>query len=210
PGSGKTTLLSLIPRIYDVSSGLIRIGEMDIKQMRLEDLRSRISFMPQESFLFADTIRNNILMGNPRISEQKLMEVLENACLKETISAFSENLDSRVGEKGIILSGGQRQRVALARTLIKDASIFIFDDPISQVDMETGNRIIRHILSLKKERSIFIVSHRLSAVRHSDRIIVMDHGKIIAEGSHETLLKDSPYYATTYTLQAVEEELNAV
>jgi ATP-binding cassette subfamily B protein len=209
PGSGKSTLLSLISRIYEVSSGVIRIGDIDIREMRLEDLRRRISFMPQESFLFADTIRNNILMGNSDTSERRLSETLERSCLKETISTFTHKLDTLVGEKGIILSGGQRQRVALARTFIKDASILIFDDPISQVDMDTGNSIIRKILELKGEKTVIIASHRISAVRYADRIIVLDQGRIAAEGSHEALLKNSAYYATTFSLQILEEEFHA-
>ncbi|OGP61595.1 MAG: multidrug ABC transporter permease, partial [Deltaproteobacteria bacterium RBG_13_49_15] len=139
PGCGKSTLLSLLPRLYDVSSGSILIGGADIRGMRVDKLRSRISFMPQESFLFADTIRSNIVLGGPLISESRFFDAIEKAYLKEAISKFPKGVDSLVGEKGVILSGGQKQRVALARSLLKEASILILDDPISQVDMATGN-----------------------------------------------------------------------
>ena len=210
PGCGKSTLLSLLPRLYDVSSGSILIGGADIRRMKVDKLRSRISFMPQESFLFADTIRSNIVLGGPLISESRFFDAIEKAYLKEAISKFPKGVDSLVGEKGVILSGGQKQRVALARSLLKEASILILDDPISQVDMATGNEIVRNLFFLKGRKSIIIVSHRLSAVRFSNRIIVMDQGKIIAEGTHEELMKSNPYYASTYNLQTLEEEFGAL
>lgn len=209
PGSGKTTLISLIPRLFDVSSGRILIDNIDISQMRVFDLRSLISFMPQEPFLFAGTIRENILLGNNKIKDSELITATKKASLYDTIKLFHNGFKTVIGEKGVILSGGQKQRIALARALLKEAPVLIFDDPISQVDLETGNDIINSIKSLAGEKTIIIVSHRLSAIRFADQIIALDRGKIVESGTHTELMEYDKYYAKTYRLQEIEEELNA-
>ncbi len=209
PGSGKTTLISLIPRLFDVSSGRILIDGIDIPQMRVYDLRSLISFMPQEPFLFASTIRENIIFGNNKIKNSELITATKKASLYDTIKLFHNGFETAIGEKGVILSGGQKQRIALARALLKEAPVLIFDDPISQVDVETGNDIINSIKSLAGEKTIIIVSHRLSAVRFADQIITLDRGKIVESGTHAELMEYDKYYAKTYRLQEIEEELNA-
>lgn len=209
PGSGKTTLISLIPRLFDVSSGRISIDNIDISQMRVFDLRSLISFMPQEPFLFAGTIRENILLGNNKIKDSELITATKKASLYDTIKLFHNGFKTVIGEKGVILSGGQKQRIALARALLKEAPVLIFDDPISQVDLETGNDIINSIKSLAGEKTIIIVSHRLSAIRFADQIIALDRGKIVESGTHTELMEYDKYYAKTYRLQEIEEELNA-
>jgi len=205
PGSGKTTLLKLIPRIYDVSEGQIFLDEMDIRNIRLSDLRSQISFVPQEPFLFAGTIRENITSGTD-VGESELLLAVEEAALKETIESFPRGLDTVVGEKGIILSGGQKQRVALARALLRKRPILVLDDPISQVDTGTGSVIIDTLKRLSAGRTVVIVSHRLSALRHADRIIVLEGGRIAESGSHDELMAGSQYYARTFRLQEVEEQ----
>ncbi len=210
PGGGKTTVLSLIPRLFDVSKGCILIDGVDIRKMRVHDLRSRISYVPQEPFLFSGTIRDNIILGNTKTSDLELTRAVEKASLYETIKSFPNGFDTIVGEKGVILSGGQKQRIAIARALLQEGSVLILDDPVSQVDMETGAEIIKTIRSMNGSRTIIIVSHRLSAVRFSDHIIVLDNGRVTESGTHEKLMEKNAYYAKTFRLQEIEEELHAL
>jgi ATP-binding cassette subfamily B protein len=209
PGGGKTTVLSLIPRLFDVSKGCILIDGVDIRKMRIHDLRSQISYVPQEPFLFSGTIRNNIILGNTKTSDLELTRAVEKASLYETIKSFPNGFDTIVGEKGVILSGGQKQRIAIARALLQEGAILILDDPVSQVDMETGAEIINSIRSMNGSRTIIIVSHRLSAVRFSEHIIVLDNGHVAESGTHEKLMEKNAYYAKTFRLQEIEEELHA-
>ncbi len=206
PGSGKSTLLSLIPRIFDVSQGRILLDGIDIRNIQVRSLRSKISFIPQEPFLFDGTIRENITFGNKRTKDSELIKAAEKACIYDTIISFSDGFETIVGEKGVILSGGQKQRIALARALLQDTSIIILDDPVSQVDLETGNAIINNIRSMAGQRTIFIVSHRLSAVRFADQIIVLENGRIFESGAHAELLANDKYYAKAFRLQEIEEE----
>jgi ATP-binding cassette subfamily B protein len=209
PGSGKSTLLSLIPRLYDIHRGRILIDGHDIRNMIIQNLRSHISFIPQEPFLFAGTIRENITFGDQQISKNRLEKTVKDAALYETVKSFPEGLDTVVGEKGVILSGGQKQRVALARCLLRDNAILMLDDPISQVDLETGTTIINTIRKMAGQKTIIIVSHRLSAVSYADRIITLDLGRITECGTHRQLMESNKYYAKTYHLQEIEEDLNA-
>jgi ATP-binding cassette subfamily B multidrug efflux pump len=206
PGSGKSTLLSLIPRIFEVVKGHITLDGIDIHKIQLRNLRSMISYMPQEPFLFAGTIRENITFDNTNTREPELIQATQDACFYEAVNAFPEGFKTIVGEKGVILSGGQKQRVALARALLKDSSIMILDDPISQVDIKTGQTIINTIRSMAGKKTIIIVSHRLSAVRFADQIITLDRGRIIESGTHSELMANDRYYAKTYRLQEIEEE----
>ena len=206
PGSGKSTLLSLILRIYDVSDGSITLDGFDIRKIQISRLRSMISYMPQEPFLFAGTIRENITFESQKTNESKLIQAVERANLWDTLTTFPNGFETIVGEKGIVLSGGQKQRVALARMLLKDAAVMILDDPISQVDLKTGEGIVNTIRSMAGEKTIIIASHRLSALRFADRIITMDHGRIIESGTHAELMEKNQYYAKTFRLQEIEEE----
>ena len=206
PGSGKSTLLSLIPRIFEAAGGRITLDGIDIHKIQVQNLRSMISFMPQEPFLFAGTIQENIAFGNTNSKEPKLIQAIQGACFYDDINAFPDGLKTIAGEKGVILSGGQKQRVALARTLLKDSSIMILDDPISQVDIKTGDTIINTIQSMAGDKTIIIVSHRLSAVRFADQIITLDRGRIIESGTHSELMENNSYYAKTFRLQEIEEE----
>ena len=208
PGGGKTTLINLIPRLYDNQRGKIMLDGHDIRTLKLSDLRSHIAFIPQEPFLFAGTVRDNITFGNRDVPDKRLQKAVKAAALSETINNFPDGYDTVVGEKGIILSGGQKQRIALARCLLKDADILILDDPISQVDLETGTAIINTIRAQAGSKTIVIVSHRLSAVNFADRIIALDQGRIVESGSHRQLMESDKYYAKTFRLQQIEEELD--
>lgn len=208
-GSGKTTLLNLMPRLFDVSSGRILIDGINISHVLLRDLRALVSFMPQEPFLFAGSIKENILLGATETKESQLISAAEKAALYDTVRLFPKGFDTIVGEKGVILSGGQKQRVSLARTLMHDRPIMMLDDPVSQVDMETGNLIIKTVKAMAGRKTVIIVSHRLSAVRFADLIISLDSGRIVESGTHEQLMKNNRYYAKTFRLQEIEEELNA-
>jgi len=211
PGSGKTTFLNLLPRFFDVSEGRILADGADIRHVSLRDLRSLISFMPQEPFLFAGTIRENITFESrtSEISEAELIKVAEAAALYDTIQTFPDGFETIVGEKGVVLSGGQKQRVALARSLLRKTPILILDDPISQVDTETASVIIDTIRSMAGSRTILIVSHRISAVQFADRIITLKDGCITEAGTHGQLMQNDGYYAKTFRLQQIEEELEA-
>jgi len=207
PGSGKTTFLSLIPRLYDASHGRILLDKKDVKSIQISQLRSRISFVPQEPFLFSGTVRENIILGNNNIKKEELIRASAMAALYETIKSFPDGFDTVAGEKGVILSGGQKQRIALARAFLRDTPILILDDPISQVDLETGASIIKSIRAMAGLKAIIIVSHRLSAVRFADQIITLDKGSIVESGTHTRLMKNNRYYAKTFRLQEIEEGL---
>ena len=209
PGGGKTTLLNLIPRLYDITDGRVLLDGHDIRDLKLNDLRSQISFMPQEPFLFAGSIEQNITFESPAISQQSLEAVAGDAALLSTVEGFPSGFKTIVGEKGVILSGGQKQRIALARCLLRDTPILVLDDPISQVDLETGNIIINTIMKMAGSRTIIIVSHRLSAVRFADLIISLEKGRIVESGSHSELLQANQYYARTFRLQEIEEVVHA-
>ncbi len=209
PGSGKTTLVSLIPRQYEVARGNICVDGQDIRALTIDSLRSHIAFMPQEPFLFAGTIRENITFDDPLIAESRLQQVTQKAELYDTIQAFPNAYETIVGEKGVILSGGQKQRIALARALNQDAGILILDDPISQVDLATGNAIVQTLKTMIGQKTIIIVSHRISAVRFADQIITLEQGRIAEQGAHDDLIATDGYYARAFRLQELEEDLNA-
>ena len=206
PGSGKTSLLNLIPRLYDVSGGRILLDGEDIRALKLRDLRAQLAFVPQEPFLFAGSIRQNITLGYPEFDDRALISAADQAAVHNTITAFPNGYDTIVGEKGIILSGGQKQRIALARALLHTARVLVLDDPISQVDLDTGNRMVGTFRAMAGERTILIASHRLSAIRFADTIIALENGRIIERGTHRELMQNNRYYARTYRLQEIEED----
>jgi ATP-binding cassette subfamily B multidrug efflux pump len=207
PGGGKSTLLSLVPRLYDPTQGRITLDGRDVRDLNLTDLRRHIGYVPQEPFLFAGSVRDNLVFGCPRHCQERLDQVIADTGLEETVAAFPKGLDTLVGEKGILLSGGQKQRIALARALLIDAAILLLDDPISQVDTATGARIVATLRAMAGAKTVLVVSHRLAAVRFADEIISLENGRIGERGGHADLLRSGGYYARVHALQELHDAL---
>ncbi len=205
-GAGKTTLAHLIPRIFDPPAGTVHVGGIDVREIALNDLRRMIGFVPQDPFLFSATIRENIAFGNPEASEAEIVRAAELAGIHDEIVSFPNGYDTLVGERGIALSGGQKQRVAIARALLLDPRILIFDDPLSAVDAERETFILRNLRRFFQERTAIVIAHRLSAVMHADRIVVLDKGKIVEEGTHQELLAREGLYRRIWRLQQAQQE----
>ncbi len=201
-GGGKTTLVNLLPRFYDIKSGNIMIDGKDIRDLELNSLRDKIAIVFQDNFLFAGTIRENILLGRTDISQQKLDEAIKSACLEEFIRSLEKGLDTQIGERGVLLSGGQKQRIAIARAFIKDAPIVILDEATSALDNKSEAVVQQAIDNLMKDRTVFIIAHRLSTVRNADKIVVVNYGEIVEIGTHEELLaNDNSVYSALYKTQ---------
>ena len=207
-GAGKSTLVRMIPRIFDPPPGSVRIGGEDVRDLDLAKLRGMIGFVPQDPFLFSATISENIAFGNPSASREQIEEAARQAGIHDEIVAFQKGYDTRVGERGIALSGGQKQRVAIARALLIDARILIFDDPLSAVDAEREEFILRNLREFFRGRTSIVIAHRLSAVMHADRIVVLDKGRIVERGTHAQLLAEGGIYRRIWELQQAEKEVN--
>nr|WP_315246331.1 ABC transporter ATP-binding protein [uncultured Flavobacterium sp.] len=206
-GSGKSTILSLISRLYDVTEGKITIDGNEIRSLNLNDLRNNIGIVPQDAFLFSDTIKNNIKFGNQNATDEEVIEAAKNAVVHDNITAFNKQYDTILGERGITLSGGQKQRVSIARAIIKDPAILLFDDCLSSVDTETEETILNNLFEICKDKTTIIVSHRVSSAKNADKIIILEDGKIIQQGSHNQLINQEGYYASLYLKQLSEKEL---
>jgi ATP-binding cassette subfamily B protein len=208
-GSGKSTIAQLISRLYDVSEGEILIDGINIKNYQLKNLRSAVSAVPQEVFLFSDTIANNIDFGETtgNVSKEAIEQAAKDAVVYSNIIEFPKAFDTVVGERGITLSGGQKQRITLARALLKDAPILILDDCLSAVDTETEEYILQNLKKYNKNRTLIIISHRVSSVKNADNILVFDEGKIIEAGKHDELLQQEGSYFELYQKQLLEEEV---
>ncbi len=207
PGSGKTSLAQLIPRLYNTTSGKIFMDGHDLNTLDLNFLRKHIAFMPQESFLFSNTIRDNILMGQS-VEDERLDRIIQACCLKETLGKMPNGLDTVVGERGVTLSGGQKQRIALARTLINEKPVVILDDPVSQVDTHTASKLIAAIHRMNSGAAFIIISHRISALASCDRIYILKNGRIDHSGSHQELIETSRFYRESFRVQQFEEGKN--
>ncbi len=208
-GSGKSTLLSLLLRVDDPPAGTIRIGGRDIRGIPLPDLRRNVVAVPQETFLFSDTIAANVAFGNPDATPEEIAEAVRAAGLGSDLAGFPKGLETVVGERGITLSGGQKQRTALARALVSKAPILILDDAFSSVDTETEARILAGLRAAAAGRTLFLVSHRLSTIQDADRIVVLDQGRVAESGTHEELLAKGGLYAALAERQRLEEEVEA-
>lgn len=207
-GVGKTTLINLIPRMYDITGGRILIDGHEIRKIPIETLRRHIGMVPQENFLFSDTLANNIVYGNDEISENLVESVSEISQLKKDVESFPKGYETILGERGITLSGGQKQRSSLARALAINPTILILDDSFSAVDTHTEEEILKRLKDYMKQRTSIIISHRISTVKDSDKIFVLDKGKIAEEGNHDQLIALNGIYAELHTKQLLEEELS--
>jgi ATP-binding cassette, subfamily B, multidrug efflux pump len=209
-GSGKTTLVSLIPRIYDAEPGAVLIDGQPIREFPLETLRRNIGFVPQETFLFSDTIRENIAFGRDEASLDQIKAAAEAANIAQDIESFPESYNTTVGERGITLSGGQKQRTAIGRALLRGPRILILDDALASVDTQTEDRILNHLRKIMQGRTTIFISHRVSTVRNADRIAVLHQGRIVELGTHDELIALNGYYTDLYNKQLLEEELAEV
>jgi ATP-binding cassette, subfamily B, multidrug efflux pump len=209
-GSGKTTLVNLIPRIYDAAPGTVLIDGRPIREYSIASLRKSIGFVPQETFLFSDRIRENIALGVDTATDAEIHNAAEAANIAADIESFPEGYQTLVGERGITLSGGQKQRTAIARALIRNPQILILDDALSSVDTHTEDKILNHLRDVMRGRTTIFISHRVSTVRNADRIAVLHGGAIVELGTHEELLALNGYYTDLYNKQLLEEELAEV
>lgn len=203
-GSGKTTLLDLLSRVYDPEKGSILYNNKDIKSFKINNLRGLFSYVPQNNFLFSDSIYKNIQFGNPDATSEQVQKAAKLSEIDSEIDKFEKGYRTILGERGITLSGGQIQRVSIARSLIKDSALYLFDDCFSSLDTDTEERLINNLKNRLKNKSVVIVSHRVSCIKHSDKIIVLENGKIIQEGTHKNLINIDGYYKELYNKQNSE------
>jgi len=213
-GSGKTTLVNLIPRIYDADPGTVLIDGRPVRQFPLDTLRRHVGFVPQETFLFSDTIRENIAYGiaqeDGEATQADIQAAADAANIAQDIESFPEGYNTTVGERGITLSGGQKQRTAIARALLRSPRILILDDALSSVDTHTEDKILNHLREIMQGRTTIFISHRVSTVRNADRIAVLHQGRIVELGTHDELIARNGYYTDLYNKQLLEEELAEV
>jgi len=209
-GSGKTTLVDLVPRVYDAEPGMVLIDGHPIREYPIASLRRNIGFVPQETFLFSDRIRENIALGVDSATDAEIRQSAAAANIATDIEGFPEGYETMVGERGITLSGGQKQRTAIARALIRNPRILILDDALSSVDTQTEDKILNHLRDVMQGRTTIFISHRVSTVRNADRIAVLHGGRIVELGTHDELLALNGYYSDLYNKQLLEEELAEV
>ena len=207
-GSGKSTILDLIGRLYDIKSGKLLIDGREITKTNLNNLRESIGYVPQDAFLFSDSIKNNVKFGKENATEDEVIEASKFAQVHKNIIKFTNGYNTVLGERGITLSGGQKQRLSIARAIIKNPEILLLDDCLSAVDTETEERILKNINIASKGKTTIIVSHRISSAKNADKIIVLDNGKIVQEGTHEVLINIEGYYKNLYLKQLSAKEIS--
>ncbi|MEN8775994.1 MAG: ABC transporter ATP-binding protein [Polaribacter sp.] len=205
-GSGKSTIIELIARLYDTKKGTIFIDDVPIEDLNLNNLRDQIGFVPQDPFLFSESIGNNIKFGKEEATEAAIIQAAKDAVVHDNIIDFPKGYDTILGERGVTLSGGQKQRVSIARAIIKDPKILIFDDCLSAVDTETEERILKNLKKVSQNKTTFIISHRVSSAKNADKIIILDQGNIIQQGTHNQLITIKGYYKELYEQQLLEKE----
>jgi ATP-binding cassette subfamily B protein len=206
-GSGKSTLVSLIPRIADAAAGSVLIDGRPIREYSLETLRRQIGFVPQETFLFSASVRDNIAFGVEDATDEQIHRAAAISRIAEDVEGFPEKYKTMVGERGLTLSGGQKQRVAIARAVIREPRILVLDDALASVDTHTEDQILNGLREVMKGRTTIFISHRVSTVRNADRIAVLHHGQIVEYGTHDELLALNGYYTDLHDKQLLEEEL---
>src|SRR6202030_622702 len=206
-GSGKSTLAALIARLWDAPPGTLLIDGRPIREWPLETLRRAVGYVPQDTFLFSETLRENLAFGVENATDEEIREAADVASILAEIGEFPAQFDTMVGERGITLSGGQKQRAAIARAVIRDPKILILDDSLSSVDTGTEERILRRLDAILRQRTTILISHRVSTVQHADQIVVLREGRIVERGTHAALLARRGYYADLYQKQLLEEEM---
>ena len=209
-GSGKSTVAQLVPRLFDVSTGAVLVDGQDIRKLSLHELRKMIGYVPQEPFLFSTSLKNNLAFGRDACSMEEVARAVQIAKLDRDVEIFSHGLDTIVGERGVTLSGGQKQRATLARALIMDPPVLILDDCLSSVDAQTEAEILHELRAILKNKTCLIISHRISAVKEVDEILVLDEGQIIERGNHDQLVRLGGVYAELYQQQRLSEELEQI
>jgi ATP-binding cassette subfamily B protein len=205
-GSGKSTLLQLLLRMHDVNEGAVMINGKDVRSYTLKELRKMISFVPQDVFLFSETVENNIRFGNETATREVVVKAAEMAAVAGEIDRFENQYETMIGERGVTLSGGQKQRISIARALIKDSSVILFDDCLSAVDTKTEKEVLRHLDDYLTEKTAIIVTHRIFSLMHFDQVIVMDEGKIMEQGTHDELIALNGLYAEQFKAQQISAE----
>ena len=208
-GGGKSTIVNLIPRFYKIKQGKIKIDGIDIADYKIESLRNNISIVLQDNFLFAGTIKENILMGKPNATDKELNTAIQNACLEEFISTLDDGIETYIGERGVMLSGGQKQRIAIARAFIKNAPIVILDEATSALDNKSEAIVQQAIDNLMKDKTVFVIAHRLSTIRNADKIAVINEGELVELGNHDELMSiENGQYKALYDMQFKKQEVN--
>jgi ATP-binding cassette subfamily B protein len=207
-GSGKSTVCTLLLRIHEATEGQVLVDGNDVTGLTLSSLRGAIGYVPQDTFLFSDTIRENIKFGAPEASDERVTEAARIAGILDEIESFPDGLDTLVGERGVTLSGGQKQRVAIARALLHAPAIVVLDDALSSVDTATEERIQQALKGALENRTSIIVSHRISSIKHADETIVLDDGRILERGTHEELVAEGGLYANIYERQLLEAAMD--
>jgi ATP-binding cassette subfamily B protein len=205
-GAGKSTVLELIGRLYDIDDGKLTIDGTEIDQLNLNDLREVTGYVPQDAFLFSDSIKSNIKFGKEDATDEEVKTAAKNAAVHENIEDFSKKYETVLGERGITLSGGQKQRVSIARAIIKNPDILLFDDCLSAVDTETEEQILSNLKSVSNKKTTIIVSHRVSSAKNADKIIVLEDGALIQEGKHGSLVNQEGYYRNLWIKQLSEKD----
>ena len=206
-GSGKSTILELIGRLYDVTEGTYLVDDKPVQEVHLKSLRDATGYVPQDAFLFSDSIKNNIKFGKADATDSEVIQAAKDAAVHANIEDFQKGYETVLGERGITLSGGQKQRVSIARAIIKNPNILLFDDCLSAVDTETEEAILNNLKKVSKNKTTLIVSHRVSSVKNADSILVLEDGRILQQGAHNELVNQEGYYKELYHKQLLEKEL---
>ncbi len=207
-GSGKTTIVDLLLRVYNVEADKILLDDVDIMNLPIKDIRNNIAYVPQDNFLYSDTIRNNIDFAANTHDEDKIIKAAIMADVDKNIQEFAQGYDTILGERGVTVSGGQKQRISIARALAKDATILVLDDAVSAVDTKTEEQILKNLKALRQGKTTILIAHRISTIQSCDKILVLDEGKVVAFGPHKQLIKTNPLYAKMVKLQLLEDEVS--
>ena len=209
-GCGKTTLVDVLLRIHNIEEGQVFIDDVDLMKIKVNNLRESIAYVPQDNFLFSDTIANNINFSKQVLDLEEIITAAKLADVHDNIKEFSEGYETVLGERGTTVSGGQKQRISIARALVKDAQILILDDSVSAVDTRTEKTILENLRKIRKGKTTILIAHRISTIESMDKIALLDEGRLIGFGSHEELLAECPEYQKMVELQRLEDEIGGV